>query len=38
MDMEEILEELIGIREWVDRWVEEAKEAERRKNEEKQAV
>ena len=36
MDMEEILEELIGIREWVDKWVEEVKQKEQ--NKEKQAV
>jgi len=36
MDMEEILEELIGIREWVDNWVKEAKESEQ--NKKKQAV
>ncbi len=36
MDMDTIIEELINIRQWVDKWVEEVKEAE--KNKEKQAV
>lgn len=39
MDMDEILEELVWIREWVEKWVLEVKETEEPKaDEEKQAV